>query len=222
MARYDDGLFVIKETIVIQGWVAIRTYGDEGDTEVIYVSDDDSEPLAERLSHLSRQRISVRYWTSNQEAPIDVVKTEAIKTLMGYADIDFGARYSEITGYLWTDNDLNVGGRDLLRELESASGKWLVLEVDVEDVHATRQQRTARSLDEVSKDLLVVASDPKLIPYEVTVTIKMKDENGRKGESLWRTDRDGALSRSMSGAACDKKSLQSESWRNSIHWRNRA
>ena len=48
---------------------------------------------------------------------------------IGGIEADFNPRYSEITGYLWTDEELNVGGHDLMAELKSNVGKWLILEI---------------------------------------------------------------------------------------------
>jgi hypothetical protein len=49
--------------------------------------------------------------------------------MLGEGDATFGARYSEDTGYLWTDEELNVGGHDLLGELESHEGRYCLLEI---------------------------------------------------------------------------------------------
>jgi hypothetical protein len=40
-------------------------------------------------------------------------------------------RYSETTGYLWTDEKLQVGGHDLIEELSGSAGKFLIFEADV-------------------------------------------------------------------------------------------
>ncbi|MNJ80064.1 hypothetical protein D3C77_783070 [compost metagenome] len=50
---------------------------------------------------------------------------------MGFCDVGYGARYSELTGYLWTDEYLKVGGHDIIEELRSYVGKWLILEIEV-------------------------------------------------------------------------------------------
>src|SRR5437868_3327415 len=39
------------------------------------------------------------------------------------------SHYSEITGYLWTDENLMVGGHDLLDELRSHKGSFVHLEI---------------------------------------------------------------------------------------------
>lgn len=77
------------------------------------------------------KNISVRYWISDVEDCIERIKENATKILMGDCTAEYCARYSDITGYLWTDDKLNVGGHNLLRELESFVGKYLVLEIEV-------------------------------------------------------------------------------------------
>ena len=38
--------------------------------------------------------------------------------------------YSEITGYLWTDEVVKIGGHDLLKEFETHLGKYLYMEIE--------------------------------------------------------------------------------------------
>ena len=44
-------------------------------------------------------------------------------------DMQYIHRYSEETGYLWTDEKLEIGGHDILKELYSYIGKYLYLEI---------------------------------------------------------------------------------------------
>lgn len=74
--------------------------------------------------------LTVRYFVTDSPVPPDDIEIELIKTMSGYGNIKYNMRYSDITGYLWTDEDLNVGGHNLLYELSSNIGKWLHLEVD--------------------------------------------------------------------------------------------
>ena len=41
--------------------------------------------------------------------------------------------YSDYTGYLWTDENLKIGGHDLLDELKEDCGKWLFLTIEYKD-----------------------------------------------------------------------------------------
>jgi hypothetical protein len=48
---------------------------------------------------------------------------------VGLGEADVGHRYSEITGYLWTDEEIMVGGHDLIEELHDHLGKFCHLEI---------------------------------------------------------------------------------------------
>ena len=111
-----------------EGLLSLHKYGEAYD--ILFLSSV-SEPLAEELEWMHRKNVTVRYWVTDKPCSKDEASTEFLKTCMGAADIYFGSRYSEITGYLWTDEDLHVGGHDLIAELKSNVGKWLILEVEL-------------------------------------------------------------------------------------------
>lgn len=99
--------------------------------DVLFVSTLD-EPLAEVLEdEIAGEIVTARYWITDEECSRDEAQEEALKRVMGCADCLYLSRYSEITGYLWTDEEINIGGHDLLAELARAIGKWLILEIDV-------------------------------------------------------------------------------------------
>lgn len=77
--------------------------------------------------------VSLRYWLADREGGDDAIKQRAIESHYGAAAIEWGARYSEVTGYLWTDEHFVVGGHDMLARLTDAVGKYLLLEVMVHD-----------------------------------------------------------------------------------------
>lgn len=98
------------------------------------------EPLAWQIKEAMEDHgefLSVRYYVAPEEFTPEAM-TEAVALLMvgeGYANV--GHRYSEITGYLWTDEEINVGNHDLIAELYSHAGKFLHLEIEFskEGVH---------------------------------------------------------------------------------------
>lgn len=103
----------------------------------------DGEPIArsvsddmERFGHY----LSVRYAITEQTMSIDDALMQVVDRLEGDGreinhggdttyKVDYEPHYSEITGYLWTDESLIVGGHDLLQELASYAGKYAVIEV---------------------------------------------------------------------------------------------
>jgi molybdopterin converting factor small subunit len=93
----------------------------------------DGEPIAEVLDYMSGEIVTVRYYTSDKEATEEELQEDFLtNTLYGNLESDYGARYSEITGYLWTDDNLKVGGHDLREELESYAGKYLYMVVEID------------------------------------------------------------------------------------------
>lgn len=111
------------------GWLTFNEDNDGHETVSL-----DGEPIAEVLDYMSGRIVTVSYYISNKEAEEEDLKEDfLINTLYGNLNSNYGACYSEITGYLWTNDDLQVGGHDLRRELESHVGKFLYLIVEVDE-----------------------------------------------------------------------------------------
>lgn len=100
---------------------------------ILCVADGTNEPLAEILYYkIARKKVTVRYWISDTPATKEELKEDFIvKSLGGVANCKYGSHYSELTGYLWTDEELKIGGHDLLNELKSFKDKWIILEIEV-------------------------------------------------------------------------------------------
>ncbi len=117
------------KTKTYSGLIALHSYGEAGD--ILFISSE-KEPLAEELYYdISKRKVTVRYWITDREATKDEAQESFIKQLSGIGETVFGSHYSEITGYLWTDEEIKIGGHDLLEELKSFVGKWLTLEIDI-------------------------------------------------------------------------------------------
>ena len=120
--------------LVIEGRLHVGEYGDNYET-LLLRTEDDQEPLALMLSYKYSRNYpfwSVRYFISDVERHGDEWTAALLQHIYGDAEIEYQAAFSEITGYLWTDENFMVGGHDLLAELKSAVGggkKWLRLEI---------------------------------------------------------------------------------------------
>ncbi len=73
--------------------------------------------------------MSVRLWTAAVELDADRMKEEFLREAWGYGTAEYAMRYSEDTGYLWTDEELKFGGHDLLAHLKSQIGRFAQLEI---------------------------------------------------------------------------------------------
>jgi hypothetical protein len=130
--KIDEMLYpVVRQMIKIyQGLLSLHT---DGDADHILFLSPFSRPIAEELEIIHDKKVSVRYWVTDKEITIEEANELTALISMGIADVDYGHVYSEITGYLWTNEDLKIGGHDLLEELRSNIGKWLILEVKIHD-----------------------------------------------------------------------------------------
>jgi hypothetical protein len=135
-----------KKTYTYAGWLSLGGWPrgeDDGCEECVFLSDSD-EPLFDRIqdeAHPNGRTVFVRWWWADKEASREELSTEFTMSVLGASKLCFGARYSEATGYLWTDNEFIVGGHDLNTELGSLQGKWVHFELDVLDKSASRESK---------------------------------------------------------------------------------
>lgn len=52
------------------------------------------------------------------------IQEEHIKKFTGSASANYGAVYSELTGYLWTDDEGKIGGHDLVESMSGYTNKY--------------------------------------------------------------------------------------------------
>lgn len=119
-----------NETLTYSGLLSFHSYGEADD--ILFLSSE-SDPFVDVLEDaISGKVVNVRYWITDKPVSKDEAQEEFMRQAMGDTIVRFGANYSEITGYLYTDEDLWIGGHDLAEELRSNVGKWLILEIDVQ------------------------------------------------------------------------------------------
>lgn len=125
----------MSENILIQGWLRQEEQGERWEEHDFLLVDDESpqrgQPLAERLEEIQSRNVTARYWVCEEKCTKEEAQDSFLRSVMGFCDINVGARYSEITGYLWTDEDLQIGGHDIIEELRSYLGEWLILEIEI-------------------------------------------------------------------------------------------
>lgn len=132
--------FKTKESkvVIYKGWITAEK--DWNGEHVLYLTENqedkgfngDDEPLAELIeSDIEKygKYLSVQYFIS--DGPIDESKLEEylINVYFGVGDAVFCRAYSDLTGYLWTDEEINVGGHDLLKEIKSYKRQWGLIRI---------------------------------------------------------------------------------------------
>lgn len=118
------------ETLVYSGLLSLHTSA-RGEDAVLYLSSVENPLADELLDKIQGKQVTVRYWITDKQVTKEEAQEDFAKQILGKANGQFGARYSEITGYLWTDEFLKIGGHDLIYELRNAVGKWLILEIEI-------------------------------------------------------------------------------------------
>lgn len=119
------------EQLIYKGLIKERDYNENFDALFI---GDNGEPIAMIFEeNIQGKQVSVKYWISDSEKTKEQLTENLLSTIVGAVDADYTDRYSDYTGYLWTDEELNVGGHNLLKELKSNVGKYVYLEVDVHE-----------------------------------------------------------------------------------------
>lgn len=133
-----------------EGLIKVGSWGEAEDV-VFVVSPDEQElePFARELYYqFDDKKVTARYWVSDKLAPKEEIQKSHAMQVMGIMNAEFTSYYSEITGYLWTDqwalitdeeygvnlkyerHNLSKLGHDLIAELKSFKGMWLVLEIE--------------------------------------------------------------------------------------------
>ena len=119
----------LLKTIELEGFILEKDYLSTADALFI---DSLKEPIAKYLEeNISDKNVTVRYWISNIKQTKEEIQINSTLIVMGLLESEFYERYSDCTGYLWTDEEINVGGHDLLKELKASLGKYIILEIEV-------------------------------------------------------------------------------------------
>jgi hypothetical protein len=117
---------------VYSGTITVRDYGE--DTSALWLDPTDygDEPLTGEIEADIEQfgnTVTVSYWIADGPRTLEQLLENEVKQLAGAADAEYTQCHSDITGYLYTDASLVIGGHDLLAELESNEGRWCYLTI---------------------------------------------------------------------------------------------
>ncbi len=103
----------------------------DSENDAIFIGNHE-EPFPEILaSSIAGKQVNVRYFIANYPETKSVLIEGLIQKLYGYAEAEYEHEYSEYTGYLWTDENIKIGGHDLLAELKGKIGKFLYMEIEI-------------------------------------------------------------------------------------------
>lgn len=78
-----------------------------------------------------KRKASVRYYIGDTEVNPKTVDEDRIRHILGDLEVDYHHRYSDYTGYLWTESGFKIGGHDMLKTLRENKGKYIHLEITI-------------------------------------------------------------------------------------------
>ena len=121
-----------------KGIILLRDF-EEG--EAIYIGNDD-EPLVEQIKdtmYWEGSYLSVTYYIADKKTAGHILERNYLENMLGIATAKLYCTYSDLTGYLWTTEELKVGGHDLIQELQNNEGKFLYMRIKFskEDINKT-------------------------------------------------------------------------------------
>lgn len=74
--------------------------------------------------------VTVRFGITNKKTTLEAFQEAYLKFIYsGESETQYSPYYSEITGYLWTEEKFKVGGHDILEILKNYMGQFLVMEL---------------------------------------------------------------------------------------------
>lgn len=140
----------LRETIVLNGIVGLCRTGDEN-YETIGVQNiqkvkrlDGTEqtmvvgefPLTKEMEHRigwGSCYASIQMLTGNTPIDLDHIDETKVVSMMGLTKSHYYHRYSDLTGYLWTEEGFKCGGHDIYRILASHDGEYIHMEIELYD-----------------------------------------------------------------------------------------
>lgn len=124
-ATHDDA----DETIGIKMVQNIkRLNGEIVETEV------GSFPLTKEMENKcgwSKYVASVQMLIGDTPIDTDHINETKVVSMEGIVDSKYYHRYSDLTGYLWTEEGFKVGGHDIPAILQANVGKYIYMEIEL-------------------------------------------------------------------------------------------
>lgn len=107
---------------------------DEGCSSTAIRDGRDNIVLAEFFeNNLDEKEVYIRYYITDEFIPTEKIEENFIKKISGIVDATIYPVYSDITGYLWTEEKIKINGHDLFEEIDNYEGKYLDMVIEVKD-----------------------------------------------------------------------------------------
>lgn len=139
----------LKETIILNGQVGYCSTGDEngqtigvrsiqrvqrfnGNTVGIVIGGFPfTKEMEDRIGWGNGTYASIQMLTGNTPIDLNHIDETKIVSMMGLVSAKYYHRYSDYTGYLWTEEGFKCGGHDIPKILQSHIGEYIHMEIEL-------------------------------------------------------------------------------------------
>lgn len=138
--------FELIDTIILNGKIGYCDTDDENEKTIgIYVSQEvkclngkiketvvDSFPFTKEMSDKcgwSHKYASIQMLTGNEPIDMEHIDETKLVSMEGDVESEYYHRYSDYTGYLWTEEEFKCGGHDIPKILSAHRDEYVYMEL---------------------------------------------------------------------------------------------
>jgi hypothetical protein len=125
----------VAEKIYLRGKINWDGYlNSDADSCLAIQTDDENLIFAEFFEeNLLGKNVSVNYYISDKKLSREELEKQHLEKIFGVVDAECYPVYSDVTGYLWTEEKCRIGGHDLFEELFNYEGKYIDMEISIDE-----------------------------------------------------------------------------------------
>lgn len=121
----NDNIIYLRGKINFNGYLS----ADANDCTAIQTEDENIIFAEFFEENLDNKQVSISYYISDKPLAREGLEKQYINKVMGIVDAGCYPIYSDITGYLWTEEDCIIGGHNLLEEINNYEGKYIDMQI---------------------------------------------------------------------------------------------
>ena len=121
----DNTIIYLRGNINFEGFLT----GDADDCTAIQTENENIIFAKFFEENLNNKQVSISYYISDKLLAREELEKQHINKIMGIVTSSCYPVYSDITGYLWTEEDCKIGGHNLLEEINNYEGKYIDMQI---------------------------------------------------------------------------------------------
>ena len=125
----------MAEKIYLRGKINWNGYlnGDADDCTAIQTEDENIVFSQFFEENLLGKTVSINYYITDEMSLREDLEKQYIDKIYGIVEAECECMYTEITGYIGCRENCFVGGHDLLHELDNYEGKYIDMEISIDE-----------------------------------------------------------------------------------------